>query len=66
MLLTRFSDTRSCTALGAAVRPVRASDGAFPVGTIKPEGMHKERSQKRIGHRAGSGGVHNLASSARR
>ena len=41
-----FSDTQSCTALGAAVRPavmVRS------LGTIKPEGTHKERSQiKRI------------------
>ena len=56
-------DTRSCTAFGAAVRPVRASDGAFPR-------HHQARGNAQgavsKAHRAGSGGVHNCQSRRRR
>ena len=37
-----FSDTRSCTALGVAVRSVRASDGAFP--RHQPPSSPRERT----------------------
>ena len=54
--LSTVSDTRSCTAFGAAVRPVHASDDAFP---RHHQGRGNAQGAVSKAHRAGSGGVHN-------